>query len=161
MICKTSLKMNQAIDTGDFETYQKLSRVYDAMMKSAKFTEAQNKEEKNGEFSSISELVLFCEKENGFIPRHNIDVPLDIADKDIQDMKAYTKSLIEEDTAVFKQIEQYIKKREILQEQEQSEKILKEQGEEFLELSDEDFKEYHNSIEEQRETDKESLEEEE
>lgn len=37
MICKTSLKMNAAIDCGDTDTYQKLSRVYDAMMKSAKF----------------------------------------------------------------------------------------------------------------------------
>lgn len=46
MICKTVLKMNQAIDAGDVESYQKLSRVYETMMKSAKFTEAQKKEEK-------------------------------------------------------------------------------------------------------------------
>ena len=45
-ICKTSLKMDQAIDSGDIETYQRLSRVYDSLMKSAKFTEAQRKEEK-------------------------------------------------------------------------------------------------------------------
>ena len=38
MICKTSLKMNEAIDCGDIDSYQKLSRVYDSMMKSAKFT---------------------------------------------------------------------------------------------------------------------------
>jgi hypothetical protein len=43
-ICKTSLKMDQAIDSGDIDSYQKLSRVYDTMMKSAKFTEAQNKD---------------------------------------------------------------------------------------------------------------------
>lgn len=36
-ICKTSLKMNQALDSGDIDSYQKLSRVYDAQMKSAKF----------------------------------------------------------------------------------------------------------------------------
>jgi len=44
MICKTSLKMNEAIDSGDIDAYQKLSRVYDSLMKSAKFTEAQNKD---------------------------------------------------------------------------------------------------------------------
>jgi hypothetical protein len=38
MICKTSLKMNEAIDIGDIDSYQKLSRVYDSMMKAAKFT---------------------------------------------------------------------------------------------------------------------------
>jgi len=42
-ICKTSLKMDEAIDCGDIDAYQKLSRVYDTMMKSAKFTEAQKK----------------------------------------------------------------------------------------------------------------------
>ena len=36
-ICKTSLKMTQAIDVGDVDTYQKLSRVYDSLMKSGKF----------------------------------------------------------------------------------------------------------------------------
>lgn len=37
MICKTSLKMNEAIDSGDIQGYQRLARVYDSMMKSAKF----------------------------------------------------------------------------------------------------------------------------
>ena len=43
MICKTSLKMNQAIDCSDYEGYNKLAKVYDSLMKSAKFTAAQNK----------------------------------------------------------------------------------------------------------------------
>ena len=37
MICKTSLKMNQSIDVNDFEGYNKLAKVYDSLMKSAKF----------------------------------------------------------------------------------------------------------------------------
>lgn len=37
MICKTSLKANNAIDSGDYDTYQKLMKVYDSAMKSAKF----------------------------------------------------------------------------------------------------------------------------
>ena len=52
-ICKTYLKMNQAIDIGDVEGYQKLSRVYDQLRKSAKFTAAQNKEEKTDFIDSV------------------------------------------------------------------------------------------------------------
>jgi len=44
LICKTNLKMNQAIDCGDMDGYQKLTRVYDSLRKSAKFTAAQKKE---------------------------------------------------------------------------------------------------------------------
>jgi len=44
-ICKTYLKMMEAIDIGDIENYQKLSRVYDSLRKSMKVTAAQKKEE--------------------------------------------------------------------------------------------------------------------
>ena len=36
-ICKLSLKCNQALDSGDMDSYSKLSRAYDLLMKSAKF----------------------------------------------------------------------------------------------------------------------------
>lgn len=101
-ICKTSLKMNQALDAGDIDSYQKLSKVYDSHMKAGKFTEAQKKEENKKEFDSIGEIVLFCEKESGFIPEHEITTPFDIADKDIINMKKYNESLIKEDPTVFK-----------------------------------------------------------
>ena len=71
MICKTSLKMNEAIDSGDIETYQKLSRVYDTMMKSAKFTEAQNKENNGENIDSASAIVDFVEAHDGEIPKFN------------------------------------------------------------------------------------------
>ena len=80
MICKTSLKMNQAIDCGDIDSYQKLSRVYDALMKSAKFTEAQNKEDKAGQFDSVGSIIAFCEKEGGFIPEYEIKADKDMID---------------------------------------------------------------------------------
>ena len=38
LICKTYLKMNQCVDQGDMDGFQKLSRVYDSLRKSAKFT---------------------------------------------------------------------------------------------------------------------------
>ena len=40
LLCKTNLKMNQALDSGDIETYKKLSTVSDSLRKSAKFTAA-------------------------------------------------------------------------------------------------------------------------
>lgn len=36
-ICKLSLKMNDALDSGDMDSYAKLVRAYDSLMKSAKF----------------------------------------------------------------------------------------------------------------------------
>ena len=153
MICKTSLKMNQAIDAGDIDTYQKLSRVYDAMMKSAKFTEAQNKEGSSDSFNSIGELVAFCEKEGGKIPKFEIDYPLDIIDKVIADLKEYTNSLIKQDAGLSSQIEQYIKKKEIAEEQKKNKEIAKEKGMDYVELDDEDYAEYYGDIENQIEED--------
>jgi len=103
-ICKTYLKMNQAIDIGDVEGYQKLSRVYDQLRKSAKFTAAQNKEEKTDFIDSVGELVAYCEKYGGQIPRYEIKTPYDIVDKIINDLKDYNRSLIYEDTALARQI---------------------------------------------------------
>jgi len=74
LLCKTNLKMNQAIDSGDFDGYQKLSRVYDSMRKSAKFTAVQNKKDQGDSIDSIGRLINICEKE-GFIPRYVTDVP--------------------------------------------------------------------------------------
>ena len=80
LLCKTSLKANQLIDIGDVEGFQKMSKVYDSLMKSGKFTAAQNKAE-SGEFvDSIAELVEICEKE-GFIPRFYISQPNDKVDE--------------------------------------------------------------------------------
>ena len=58
-ICKTSLKMDEAIDSGDIDSYQKLSKVYDNLMKSAKFTEAQNRDKDSNNIDSASAIVDF------------------------------------------------------------------------------------------------------
>ena len=154
MICKTSLKMNQAIDAGDIDTYQKLSRVYDTMMKSAKFTEAQNKDNNGDSFNSIGELVAFCEKEQGKIPKFEIDYPLDVIDKVIMDLKEYTNTLIKQDAGLSQQIEQYIKKKEIAEEQRKNKEQAKEAGVDYVEIEDEDYAEFYESLEFQKEQDK-------
>ena len=112
LICKTSLKANQLIDIGDIDGYQKMSKVYDQLMKSGKFTAAQNKGE-NGEYvDSISELIMMCEKD-GFIPRYYVDTPQDKVDYVIQDMQDYTHNLITEEMHLGTLIEKAVKQIEM------------------------------------------------
>ena len=152
-ICKTSLKMDQAIDCGDVDSYQKLSRVYDAMMKSAKFTEAQNKETKSDFVESVGEMVAYCEKHGGLIPEFKIDVPYDVVDKIIDDLKQWNKSLIYEDKSLADEIEQFLKKKEIAEEMKKDKEEAKEKGLDHVELSDADYIEFKEAIEADKEQD--------
>ena len=107
-ICKTSLKANQLLDLGDVDGAQKMLKMYDSMMKSGKFTEAQNKAEKGEAIDSISELVAICEKE-GFIPRYYTDGPQDKVDRVLQDLQTYTKTLVVEEMGLGAMIEKAAK----------------------------------------------------
>lgn len=152
LICKTYLKMNQAIDMGDMDGYQKLSRVYDSLRKSAKFTAAQNKEAKADFIGSLGELVAYCEEKGGEIPRYEITTDRDIVDKVIRDLKDYTRSLVYEDTALARQIEDYIKKREIAEVMKREKEEAKKKGRE-VQVSDQDYIEHFHRLEEEREQD--------
>ena len=117
LICKTSLKANQLIDIGDIEGFQKMSKVYNDLMKSGKFTAQQNKAE-NGEYvDSISELVSLCEKD-GFIPRYYTDGPQDKVDRTLQDLQSYTRSLVTEEMNLGNLIEKAIKEIQVEKEKE-------------------------------------------
>ena len=153
-ICKTSLKMDQALDIGDFDTYQKLSKVYDAQMKSSKFTASQNKDEKTKQFDAIGELVAYCEKTKGAIPEYVIDTPLDIVDKVIDDLQTYTRNLITSDSGLAQQIEEYIKKRERADEQRAAKEAAKAKGLDHIELDDDATVEYKESVAQQIEEDR-------
>ena len=108
LTCKTSLTANQLIDIGDIEGFQKMSKVYDSLMKSGKFTAAQNKAE-SGEFvDSIGELIELCEKE-GYIERYYIEQPHDKVDLTIQDMQRYTRTLIEDETNISTMVEKALR----------------------------------------------------
>lgn len=152
-ICKTSLKMDEAIDCGDVDSYQKLSRVYDALMKSGKFTEAQRKEEKSGEFDSVGQIVYFAEKEGGAIHRYKIDTPLDIVDKSIDNLKKYTKDLIINDPTLSQMLENLIKRREIAANQKADMQAASAQGLDYVPLEDQDHIDLINMIEEQKKID--------
>lgn len=153
LICKTYLKMNQAIDIGDVDGYQKLSRTYNELRKSAKFTAAQNKQEKGEFVDSVGQMVAYCEKEGGKIPRFKIDYPLDIVDKVINDMKEYTRDLIREDAALSRQIEEYIQNRKAAESKKQDEAAAKAVGLEQVELTDEDIQAHKEMILQQQRLD--------
>ena len=167
LICKTSLKANQLIDIGDIEGFQKMSKVYDSLMKSGKFTAAQNKSESSGEFDSISELVEMCERE-GFIPRYYTEGPMDKVDETLNDLKNYTHTLVTEEMNLGNMIDASV--RAIAQDKEREAKIDVDGGEEedseiynYPEdtiLEDVDFEEFENMKQEEAEKDRKHLREE-
>ena len=153
LICKNDLKMNQAIDQGDLEGYQKLARVSDTLRKSAKFTAAQNKEKDNQFIDSVGQLVAYCQKNGGEIPRIDITVSRDIVDDIIEDLKKYTKSLVEEDPALKREIEDYLKKLKNNQQQKRDKQQAKERGFDQVQISDQDILKYNQQIERQKKED--------
>ncbi len=159
LLCKTNLKMNQAIDCGDLDGYQKLSRVYESLRKSAKFTAAQNKEAKNDFVDSVGELVVMCERD-GFIPRYATDIPQDKVDLTLKDMQNYVKKLVTQDLGFGQQIEDSLKKIQIQKEMNEAEEKRALEDEIYDESTDNDLIELYNSIEEQQEKDKEVYKEE-
>lgn len=152
LLCKTNLKMNQAIDCGDVEGFQKLSKVSESLRKSAKFTAAQNKEQKNDYVDSVGELVAMCERD-GFIPRFATDIPQDKVDLTLKDMNSYVNKLVTQDLGFGQQIEDALKKIQIQREMNEAEETAKMMDGETPELIDEDFEEFYSSVEEQKEQD--------
>ena len=158
LICKNNLKMNQAIDTGDLEGYQKIARVNDTLRKSAKFTAAQNKEHKDDFVDSVGQLVAYCQKYGHQIPQFNIKTVnkdgIDVIDKILDNLKEYTKTLIYEDTALARQIEDYLNRRIAMEEKQKAEKEAKEKGLDHVEVTDQDLAAFEAEKEKQRQLDK-------
>ena len=115
LACKCSLKANQLIDIGDVDGAQKATKMYDSLMKSGKWTAAQNKTENDDIVDSIAEIVAICEKD-GFIPRYYTAGPQDHADRVIEDLKKYTHDLIENESSISSMIESAVKQLQVEQE---------------------------------------------
>jgi hypothetical protein len=160
LLCKTNLKANQAIDSGDIEGFQKLSKVSESLRKSAKFTAQQNKDEKGDYVDSVGQLIAICEKD-GFIPRFATDIPQDKVDMTLKDMNEYVRKLVTQDLGFGQQIEDSLKKIMIQNEMnKEAEERQAEEGDDYdpyapNELSDEDIIEHYDNLLEQREKDKE------
>lgn len=122
-----------------------MSRVFEALRKSAKFTAAQNKEERGNYADCVGELVAMCEKQ-GFIPRFATDIPQDKVDFTLKDMNEYIYNLVTKDLGFGQQIEDSLRK---IQLQKEAEKDTDEAFErKITELEDEDFAEYIEDVEE-------------
>ena len=160
LLCKTSLKSNQLLDIGDVDGAQKMLRMYDSLMKSGKFTAAQNKAETGEYVDSISELVAICEKE-GFIPRYYIDQPGDRVDETIADLKGYTRSLGVDEMNLGNLIENAVKTMAREEAKEEDEDIEDEimSLEDVDQLKDEDFEEFNEFEEDEEKASEEAMKE--
>ena len=157
LICKTSLKCHQLVDLGDIEGFQKMSKVYDTLMKSAKFTAAQNKAESGEYVSAIDEFILMCERE-GFIPRYYVDEPKDKPDETLADLRNYTHRLVTEEMNLGNLIESAARtmaREEAKEEDEETTEIedldLHELEEEVL--TDNDFLSHYEFVEDEKDED--------
>ena len=162
-MCKTSLKMDEALDTGDVNGYKSLATVFDQLRKSGKFTEAQNKEDKQRYLDSIGELIALCEREGGPIEQlpDPDEYPQDKIDLTIRDLKSYTYGLVTNELGLGDLIESYIEK---LEKAEQEGDIDLDQGlitssEELAAdaLSDDEAEEFQMFLENEIEKDAEKL----
>lgn len=149
LMCKTDLKMNQSIDVGDIDSYQKLGRVSDSLRKSGKFTAAQNKDKDNDQIDCVGKLIAECERLEGFIPRFEVEAPQDIIDTIIEDNNKYVYNLVTKDLGFGQQIENYLKKIQL--EHETMTQTTEEIEDEMLE--DEDIAAYYQRLQEEHEED--------
>lgn len=163
LVCKTSLKANQLIDIGDIEGFQKMSKVYDSLMKSGKFTAQQNKAETGDFIDSIGELIEMCEKE-GYIERYYIESPKDRVDLTIADMQRYTKTLVEEETNLSIMVEKALRdiEKEDKAEAENTEDTIIDDTDLSLEdlektLKDQDYVDFQDFLDEEAEADSDYL----
>ena len=155
LICKVTLKANQALDSGDYDGFGKLSRTLEQMRKSAKFTAAQKKEEKADAVDCVGELVSLCERQ-GFIPRFATDIPQDKVDVTLRDMNDYVRKLVTQDLGFGQQIEDALKKIQLQKEMQEKEAEMWSDDEDNT-LTDEDYTEYFAEVEAQKEQDLETI----
>ena len=159
LACKCSLKANQLLDIGDIDGAQKATKMYDGLMKSGKWTAAQNKTEESEAIDSVGELVAMCESQ-GFIPKFYTDGPKDKVDRVIEDLQHYTQDLVNGESGLGTMIETALK-----QMQEESDRIaaaatipseteeeddLMDYDKSIVQLEDkdfEDFKDFENELE--------------
>ena len=111
-ICKTSVKMDQALENDDIQTYKSLSQAQDSLRKSGKFTEQQNKENTSDYISSIGQLVAEIEKAGSIIHQkeYTLTYEPDIIDKTLADNQRYLSTLVKNEMGLGDLIESYIEK---------------------------------------------------
>lgn len=158
-VCKTSLKTDQLLDIGDVDGAQKMSKMYEALMKAGKFTAVQNKAEQGECLDSVSELVLMCERQ-GFIPRYYVSTPKDKVDETIADMQGYVRDLFRGESNLEAMIEMAVKQIHEDESREEDEDIDEEEMNlENIDtiVKDEDFASYNEFLESEEEMSEEAI----
>ena len=136
-----------------------MSKTYDTLMKSGKFTAAQNKAEQGEFVDAVGELIEMCEKQ-GYIERFYVDKPKDRVDLTIMDMQRYTKTLVEGETNLTNLIEIALKQneKEDKEAHDNLEDSIVDDADISIEdveqtLKDSDFEEFNEFLEEESEID--------
>ena len=80
------------------------------------------------------------------IPDFQIKVPRDIVDKVMDDMKGYNKSLIYEDKALARQIEDYIKEARAAAARKKDREEAKKRGQDYYTITDKDILDYKDFL---------------
>lgn len=150
VLCKTYLKMNQSLDQGDLEGYQKLARVYDQQRKSAKFTAAQNKNKDENIIDAAGVLTSEVERLGGKIKPIDLKIKRDLIDQQLEDMKKYTRDLVEQDKSLAREIEDYIKELRAKDAAKRDKEEAAARGQDVVQLTDKDLMELRQHEELQR-----------
>lgn len=150
VLCKTYLKMNQSLDQGDLEGYQKLARVYDQQRKSAKFTAAQNKNKDENIIDAAGVLVSEVERLGGKIKPIDLKIKRDLIDQQLEDMQKYTRDLVEQDKSLAREIEDYIKELRAKDAAKRDKEAAAARGQDAVQLTDKDLMELRQHEELQR-----------
>lgn len=146
-LCKTTIKLNQAIDAGDASTASKFASISDQLRKSGAFTEAQKKEEKKDYVSSIGELVSEVERLGGIIPRfdYKYEVEPDKVDVTLRDNQAYLLNLVKNEMGLGDIIESYIQKLDAAEQNKTTESLGADLNTNYMRDRDEEDEEYANN----------------
>lgn len=150
VLCKTYLKMNQSLDQGDLEGYQKLARVYDQQRKSAKFTAAQNKNKDENIIDAAGVLTSEVERLGGKIKPIDLKINRDLIDQQLKDMQKYTRDLVEQDKSLAREIEDYIKELRAKDAAKRDKEEAAARGQDAVQLTDKDLMELRQHEELQR-----------
>ena len=111
-----------------------------------KVTAAQKKEESADFIDSVGQLVAFCEKNGHRIPEFKVEAARDIVDKVMDDMKLYTRTLVYEDKALARQIEDYIKEARAAAQRKKDREQAKKKGLDQYEITDQDILDYKDFL---------------
>lgn len=127
-IVKTSLQSDKYLAEGDIQSFQKMSKVYNDLMKAAEFSAASKKKKDDTEGVDSVGLIYALAEKKKFIPQyHNKENP-DIVDKTEKNLKSFMHRLISNEADLTTLLENAAKR---VMEQEKEEEL---KDQEYLDI---------------------------